>query len=59
MTEHDDCVGRILSKKKKAGIPINAQAMAIAISECDKKSKMAEYEMFQSIPITYQIIDLK
>ncbi len=40
--EHKDCIGRILAKKKAAGIPINDQAMAIAISECKKSSKNAD-----------------
>jgi hypothetical protein len=35
-TEQKDCVGRKLADKKSKGMPINDQAMAIAISECKK-----------------------
>jgi len=58
MSEHDDCIGRILSKKKAAGIPINAQAIAIANSECGKKSKNSDYELFPLIPVSYKILEL-
>ena len=48
------CVGDVLKKKKAAGIPINDQAIAIAMSECKKKkAKMADYDYFRPIPITY------
>ncbi len=40
--EQKDCVGRVLAKQKSAGVPINDQAMAIAISECKKSSKNAD-----------------
>jgi len=56
MSEHSDCIGRVLSKKKAAGIPINAQAIAIANSECGKKSKNSE--PFHAIPIIYKILEL-
>jgi len=58
MSEHSDCIGRVLSKKKAAGIPINAQAIAIANSECGKKSKNSESELFPVIPVFYKIIEL-
>ena len=31
---HDDCVGRVLSKKRSQGIAIDDQAIAIALNEC-------------------------
>jgi len=37
--EEKDCLGRKLAAKKAKGIPINDQAMAIAISECKKVSE--------------------
>jgi len=55
-------VSKCLSAKKAAGIPINAQAVDICISESRKKgnkSKMSDDDFFHLIPITYQIVDLK
>jgi len=60
MSDHSDCIGRVLSKKKAAGIPINDQAIAIANSECKgKSSKNAENELFHAIPIIYKILELE
>jgi len=63
--EGKDCVGRILSEKRKKGIPIDKQAMAIALKECGQsKSKssdneLAEYEYFRAMPVKYKIVELR
>jgi len=60
MTHEEDCVSRKLRAKKAAGIPINAQAIAISMNECKgKKSKNSENDLFQPIPRTYKVIELK
>ena len=57
--QNQAAVSRCLSAKKKAGIKIDKQAVAICISESrKKKSKMTEEEYFKPIPITYQIVSL-
>ena len=44
--EDKGCVGRVLSKKKKKGIKIDKQAIAIALKECgqsrQQKSKSSD-----------------
>ena len=37
--EHKSCVGRVLSKKRKKGIKIDKQAIAIALKECGQSRK--------------------
>ena len=60
MTEHEDCVQRKLRAKKAAGIPINDQAVAISISECNRstKSKNSGNDMFQPFEINTKIVEL-
>jgi len=54
------CVEDVLRKKKAAGIPINDQAIAIALSECKgKDSKNSENELFHAIPTIYKILELE
>jgi len=62
--EHRDCIGRILSAKRKKGIPIDKQAMAIALKECGESSKssddeLKEHEYFRAFPKIYKIVELR
>lgn len=55
-SEHKETIGKCLAKKKAAGIPINAQAIAICISE--NKPKTSKNESFRPVPKNTKVISL-